>query len=287
MKIISSLDVTHQFIFWCMSAAIVFIFLNIKIVIKNYKLPVWIIFYTTGIITALFVELIQIISFLWIFILMFSGYFYSKDKHKIITGLIMLFFTFALAIHALPGFDNLLLIDNVVISNGNSTYSKYLNLDKISAGIFIFWFAFSEAERITFNKKILMQVFFVSLATSAIVMGYSYLSNLINFDLKYSSYLFIFSITNLLFTCVTEESFFRFIQKNIHLKLHAFYAITISSLLFGLAHYGAEKFEYIIAASLAGIGYAYVYHITKSIGASILVHWSLNMVHFIFFTYPS
>jgi CAAX protease family protein len=45
--------------------------------------------------------------------------------------------------------------------------------------------------------------------------------------------------------------------------------------------------SYVVLAAAAGLGYAIVYHRTKSIEMSMLAHFGLNAVHFLLFTYPA
>jgi uncharacterized protein len=62
-------------------------------------------------------------------------------------------------------------------------------------------------------------------------------------------------------------------------------ALLVASALFGLAHFGGG-WLYVIAATLAGLGYGWAYLRTKRIEASMFVHFALNATHFLFFTYP-
>lgn len=60
----------------------------------------------------------------------------------------------------------------------------------------------------------------------------------------------------------------------------------LSSLLFGLAHFKAGL-AYMIFASIAGAFYGLTYQKTRRILCSILVHFGVNLIHLIFFTYPA
>jgi hypothetical protein len=44
--------------------------------------------------------------------------------------------------------------------------------------------------------------------------------------------------------------------------------------------------SYVLLAAVAGLGYALVYHRTRSIEMSMLTHFTLNAMHFLLFTYP-
>ncbi|WP_340122281.1 CPBP family intramembrane glutamic endopeptidase [Methylobacter svalbardensis] len=63
-------------------------------------------------------------------------------------------------------------------------------------------------------------------------------------------------------------------------------AISITAIVFGLAHYtGGSK--YILLATVAGVGYGWAYRYTQRIEASILTHFTLNSLYFLLFTYPA
>jgi membrane protease YdiL (CAAX protease family) len=63
-------------------------------------------------------------------------------------------------------------------------------------------------------------------------------------------------------------------------------AIVASALLFGLAHLGGG-WKFALAATLAGVGYGIAYHRTQRVEAAMAVHFGLNALHFLFFTYPA
>ena len=111
-------------------------------------------------------------------------------------------------------------------------------------------------------------------------------------DVKYHQSIWIWAFINLLITCVAEEAFFRgIIQHHLMQRLTALtkyavpVAVMVTAFLFGLAHF-AGGIQYIIIATIAGIGYGIIYAKTRNLLDSILVHFLANLVHFIFFTYP-
>ncbi len=63
-------------------------------------------------------------------------------------------------------------------------------------------------------------------------------------------------------------------------------AIAVAAVLFGLRHY-MGGINYILLATVAGIGYGWAYRHTGRMEASILTHFSLNSLHFLLFTYPA
>jgi membrane protease YdiL (CAAX protease family) len=59
-----------------------------------------------------------------------------------------------------------------------------------------------------------------------------------------------------------------------------------AGVLFGMAHY-AGGVRAIVLATIAGIGYGWIYWRTNRIEASILAHFLLNTMHILLFTYPA
>ena len=114
----------------------------------------------------------------------------------------------------------------------------------------------------------------------------------VKFGIKFIPLFFLWALKNLFFVCVAEEALFRgFIQRNLetglkNIKFGSMIALFIAAFLFGLAHYKGGV-VYILLAFIAGIGYGFAYKKTKHIEASILTHFSLNAVHFLFFTSKS
>jgi membrane protease YdiL (CAAX protease family) len=118
-----------------------------------------------------------------------------------------------------------------------------------------------------------------------LLMGYT------SFAPKWTPLFLLFAPVNLFFTCLSEEAFFRgFVQHELsrvgsHRALAAGIALTISSILFGLAHFGGGT-DFVIAAAVAGVGYGFAFHVTQRIEAAMAVHFGVNAVHFLLFTYP-
>ena len=62
----------------------------------------------------------------------------------------------------------------------------------------------------------------------------------------------------------------------------ALVALLVSAVAFGISHIGGG-IAYVALATLAGIGYGAAYHFTQRVEASILVHFTVNLVHLTFF----
>jgi hypothetical protein len=65
----------------------------------------------------------------------------------------------------------------------------------------------------------------------------------------------------------------------------AIIGLIVSSLLFGLSHYSGGM-NFVLLAFLFGLLYGGAYFKTKYLETAILLHFSVNVIHFFFFSYP-
>lgn len=198
----------------------------------------------------------------------------------------------ALGMHALPGFNNYLVAKDVLLSPGALPYSLYLNVDKTIAGVMILGIVYaSMLKRRAQWLEALRIGAPIAAATNIVVILLSLGAGYVQWAPKWTSLFWIWAASNLLLTCMAEEAFFRgFLQRELalrfaHRRWAAALSVSVSALTFGLAHF-AGGISYIALATIAGLGYALVYHRSRSIEMSMLTHFALNATHFLLFTYP-
>lgn len=261
---------------------------------KKSGFQIWQILLTVSITLALLSGLISPIALIPIILLPITIHYWQLNTSHIMRIFLFIFIMvlcIGLAAHLFPGFHNLKIIDQVYVSKNAISFSMYLNVDKALVGIFIL----GMTHRLISNKKDwvlllkntlpFMTFFIIVMMTLALLLRF------VRFDPKLPTSLFIWIITNLLFVSTAEEAFFRgFLQKTLTQKFKKisygnYVAILCAAILFGLAHYMAGN-KYILLATLAGIGYGVLYDRTKHIESSIITHFSINLTHFLFFTYP-
>jgi membrane protease YdiL (CAAX protease family) len=206
----------------------------------------------------------------------------------ILTGLA----AFLFALHRFPGFANPILLDGVRVSPGAPPYSLRANFDTAAAGIVLMGsFCVPIHSRADWGA-VLRRVWPVTLATLVTVLGLGCVLGYVRPDLKWPPYAGLFLALNLLFTCVTEEAFFRglLLERMARLlarwRAGAVIATLASSLLFGLAHARGGA-ALVLLATVAGLFYGAAYLRTRRIEGAILTHFALNAVHFLAFTYPA
>ena len=260
------------------------------------KIPAWGFALLISISLGLISHQLDMVAIIPIILLALAAYYSQAEKThilvRVVAGMLVLILSIGLAAHQLPGFHSLNVLDHVSISNNAIPFTLHLNFDKTVVGVFILGFSYqlisSKKEWLQLFKHIAVKAPIVIL----MVIATAFILGFVRFDPKIPDSIFIWAITNLLFVCMAEEAFFRgFIQKNLSLMMkkikHGDYlALLIAAILFGLAHYaGGAKF--IALATVAGMGYGWVYLTTKRIEGSILTHFGLNLTHFLFFTYPA
>jgi membrane protease YdiL (CAAX protease family) len=184
------------------------------------------------------------------------------------------------------------LIEPVVLSPGAAPFKLQLSPDKILAGLIVaatVWDRYirSSQELSAAIRQATPLIFINVMIVIALSIGIGYL----NFAPKFTPLFFIWAAHNLLFTCIGEEIFFRgFIQHQLatsfaEMRNGQWLALAISSILFGLVHFGGGT-SYVLLAVVAGFGYGYVFMRTQRIEMSVLAHFIMNATHFLLFAYP-
>lgn len=198
----------------------------------------------------------------------------------------------ALGMHAVPGFNNPQVLEQVQISAGAAPYSLYLNFDKTSAGLLLIGLCVPQLVRTEVSwADSVRRVWPVFALLLPLMMGLSLALGYVRFDPKWTTLFLLWAPVNLLFTCVSEEAFFRgFLLTRLeaafgHMMRGPQLALGITSVLFGLAHV-AGGWIYVLLATLAGFAYGLIRQRTQRLELSIACHFALNATHFLLFTYP-
>ncbi|MBJ7310490.1 CPBP family intramembrane glutamic endopeptidase [Rugamonas sp. CCM 8940] len=205
----------------------------------------------------------------------------------IVTGVLAL----ALAMHRLPGFNNPQLIAGVRFSADATAFSQYANFDKAAVGLILLALLCRRAGQGADWRALARRSLPVAAGTVVVVMALGVALHVVGLAPKLPAYTPVFLLTNLLFTCVAEEAFFRgFLQERMAAtstgRVWQVGVVLLSGLLFGAAHLAGGPL-YALLAGVAGVGYASAYALTRRVEAPILTHFCVNMAHFLLFTYPA
>jgi membrane protease YdiL (CAAX protease family) len=204
-------------------------------------------------------------------------------------------FSLALMAHVIPGFANLLVARDVVLSPGAVPYTLYLNFDKAQIGLFLLAFGppllTSRAGWMTMLRAALPRVLVVILVLMACALSLGQ----VRLDVKWPEIFPTWAWSNLLITCAAEEALFRgVIQRQMQggsiaesgTSIRSIGGLAIAAVIFGAAHF-AGGMGSIVLATIAGLGYGWIFWRTNRIEASILAHFLVNTVHILGFTYPA
>ena len=212
------------------------------------------------------------------------------SRYQFFIQSLVIFSALALALHFIPGFNNLLVLDQVITGPDSAPFTMYLNLDKPLVFFLLFslmpnMLSTEKTLTLSLTKKFILLCSFASLFILALTM------QLVKQEWSFPDWWWLFAINNVLFTCVAEEAFFRgYLQNRLKTLISnpTFsmpFSIAVSSILFGLAHFSGG-INFMIVATLAGIVYGLSYHWSGRLSIAIATHFAFNICHLIFFTYP-
>lgn len=193
--------------------------------------------------------------------------------------------------HAFPGFANPKVLDGVRTGADAAPFTKYLNLDKGLLGLFVLGLV-SPRRAVRASRLAAPRLLPVFAVMTTLVMAATVAAGYARWDPKLPDWWPLWLWSMLTLTALPEEAVFRhLVQGGLQAWLGASsrgYALAavISGVLFGLAHIGGGA-TYVALATIAGIGYGWIYAMTGSVTASILAHTGLNLLHLLLFSYPA
>ncbi len=200
-----------------------------------------------------------------------------------------------LSSHLLPGFHNWQLASNLVLSSEALPYSLWLNFDKPFMGFFALAYSIPLIQsRIQLKEVSILSVPLTLLGIAMIGVIATY-GGIVAWDPKVPGITPIWMIANLFLVTIPEEAFFRgFLQEEIFRWLGSGGAraqigsVLLTSFFFTLLHvYWISSIPFLAFVFIASLIYGGIYQYTKAIESSIFCHFALNLVHFLFFTYPA
>ncbi len=232
-----------------------------------------------------------------VLIILFGGLFYSsihanKPLVRKLAFLVTLLCSIAIMLIDMPGIFNWQAVYRLYITDDAIPYSMAFTFDKSLIGLFFIWFSSYSLANEGKWKPVLKTGFLAGCAAAVVLLPLSLGLGYVAFDFKLTSLFFLWAIHNLLFVSIAEEALFRgMIQRFLMTQLQHFawgkwVALIITAALFGAAHFKGGM-NYMLLAGVAGLFYGYAFIKAKKIEASILTHFMVNTIHFIFFTYPA
>jgi membrane protease YdiL (CAAX protease family) len=263
--------------------------------IARRPMPLWLLFFVMALAWGLVGGVLDPVAVSALLVLAAAAYACASAPRgwlRLAYGVLATGLALALAMHKLPGFNNPLLIDHVLLSPDAAPFTQYANFDKGAVGLILLALLCQRVASWGELGAVLRQTAPVLAVTVVATLGFALAAGVVGIDLKLPQQSLMFLAVNLLFTVIAEETFFRgLLQARLatalaSLRWGPWLAVLGSALLFGAVHLGGGL-RYGILAFIAGLGYGWAYQRTQRIEAAILVHIALNAVHFIGFTYPA
>ncbi|PHM63540.1 CPBP family intramembrane glutamic endopeptidase [Xenorhabdus ishibashii] len=212
----------------------------------------------------------------------------NSEKHfvpRIIIELLLFIGGILLFVHYIPGFHNLKYLDKVQVGSLSAPFSMYFNFDKALLP-FILIFCMPTL----FIRKPLVNApahgWALLIAAIPALLGLATVLGGLSVELHLPNWFPAFVIANLFFVSLAEEALFRgYIQQKLSQWMNPYLALVITSLLFGAAHFAGGGLL-VIFATLAGLIYGLTWLWSGRLWVAVAFHFSLNLMHLLFFTYP-
>ena len=256
----------------------------------------WLIFLAASLVAALVSGVMRPVGLPWVAAIAVTTFALGQRQltggRRYLAVVVFVAVATGLALHRLPGFNNPRVIDAVRFSADAIPYSLYLNYDKALAGLFVLGWCHSRLATGRDWRSMLATAAPWSAGLIGLIMLLSLAAGYVRLEPKFPAETWLWLGVNLGLTCMAEEALFRgFVQAQLqrawqHFAAGRWLALGVAALLFGLAH-AAGGATYVALATVAGLGYGWVYQRTGRIEASILTHFTLNTAHFFLFTYPA
>ncbi len=246
---------------------------------------------------GLYAHQIRFLAIISISVFGFLTYlFYDPNTNSILKStlfFVIFILSTLLLVHGIPGYYNWKIYDHIVLGNSSAAFKFWLNFDNALVGFFLLLFGYKQYLVKNNYKEILLISWPFFVISPLILIGYSLIVHYVVFDPKFPSIISIWIFKMIFFTTIIEEVFFRFfIQdnlvkslKNLNLKSSKILGLILASLIFAAFHYHGGL-AYMTLAFIAGLLYGGIYLRTRFLGSSIALHFFVNFVHFIFFSYP-
>jgi uncharacterized protein len=234
---------------------------------------------------AIYFTALAILTFLYF------NYLVDNPRLKQIVFILIAILLAGFVLHDIPGFTNQLIVDKFLISAASRPCSIWLKFDKVFAALVIYALSPLIIKESKLDWLALKQTILIVFTCIVVILGPAILSGYVRLDPKIPAILPIWVVSNFLFVIFSEEVIFRgFLQTTLKDYLpngwkYTLLAIIMTSIIFGMAHYKGG-ITFMCLAAIAGLFYGYAYDRTKRILCAMLVHLSLNLTHFLAFTYP-
>lgn len=191
----------------------------------------------------------------------------------------------ALATHMIPGFNNQIVVSDVQAGPRSAPFTFYFNFDKALVPFLLLACMPTLMARPPQPPRSLLWWPVLVLSMPALLL-LATAAGALRFEPHLPQWTGSFMLANLFFVALAEEALFRgYIQQRLAPVLGDNHALVIGAVLFGLAHFSGGLML-VFFATLTGIIYGLAWLWSGRLWVATLMHFSFNMLHLLFFTYP-
>ncbi|WP_252274103.1 CPBP family intramembrane glutamic endopeptidase [Pseudomonas subflava] len=189
----------------------------------------------------------------------------------------------ALAAHLLPGFEPTLLWPPRQLSADAPPYALRLSWDKLLLGLILLaWWLGQPSRQPARMGRMLAVGAATLLAVPLLALGLG----LVGWQPKWPEQLWLWLMVNLGITVLAEELLFRaWLQGALMARLGVVGGVALTALLFGAAHAPFSAL-FAMVATVAGLGYGLVFHLSGRLWPALLLHGAVNLLHLLLLSYP-
>jgi len=184
----------------------------------------------------------------------------------------------------IPGLTPLAVLSDIQVSADADPYSLRFDFGPIAVGFFYARLFVTLPSRAQL-QGLLIWVAGITIVLAAILIAVGLGLGYVRWDPKWPAFLLIWTIANLLYVSVPEEAVFRGLLQDGLMPLRARVAVPLAAVIFGTYHL-AWGIANVGLAAVAGLFFGYAYWRTGRIEAAILLHFIVNAIHLLLFTYP-
>ncbi|HSX72542.1 MAG TPA: CPBP family intramembrane glutamic endopeptidase, partial [Pseudomonas sp.] len=185
--------------------------------------------------------------------------------------------------HLLPGFEPTPLWPPRQLSADAPPYALRLSWDKLLLGLILLaWWLGQPSRQPARTGRVLAVGAATLLAVPLLALGLG----LVGWQPKWPEQLWLWLMVNLGVTVLAEELLFRaWLQSALVTRLGAVGGVALTALLFGAAHAPFSPL-FAVVATVAGLGYGLVFHLSGRLWPALLLHGAVNLLHLLLLSYP-
>lgn len=189
------------------------------------------------------------------------------------------------------GFKDWKILINETVSADAASYTLNLDIAAAFTGLGLLLFGFKNIKK----KKIFIDALTKSAPTMilclVVIMISALTVGIVKFEPKIPNFLLTWMLINLFVYSVSQEMVFRYFLLGSLLdilegyRFAGLFSMIISSAIY-LTYLMPMTLGYSVAAFIASMFFSYVFVKTRKIEMSIILHFMLNLMHILLFTYP-